>query len=139
MLVLLSPNITMKRKLLYIGLILTIWSVFLVFTVDLEELVDAKMVALASVVFITGLSLVMIVLTRDKILRDYKHLGYSARILLVTFTPYYLSILLLILSGIAGSAFQDIAWKYIGYNLGLIFVITVPILAIADFLLQREK
>lgn len=139
MLVLLSPNITMKRKLLYIGLILTIWSVFLVFTVDLEELVDAKMAVLASTIFITGLSLVMIVLTRDKILRDYKHLGYSARILLVTFTPYYLSILLLILSGIAGSAFQDITWKYIGYNLGLIFVITVPILAIADFLLQREK
>ena len=137
MIFLLSDQISIRRKLFYIGLVMCFISFVLMSMLDLENDQDVHAIFWAIAVFIGSLCLVMISIWGYHLDQNYKKFGVFFLLSLSTFIPVIISIFIHLIS--IFSSLENLGERFVVENLARIIMISSPTIVVAMLLMKRRR
>ena len=130
-----SPNISIKRKVAYIGVMLAVSAIVLVSMVDINDPVTTDLVPWISSLGIAGLSLLILTLINRDTQSAYSKWGALPSMILISLIPVIVTIFLYL--AFIFLSFEELAERYIIINSSWIFATNIPLILIVSFLLHR--
>lgn len=133
----LNPNITIRRKIAYVGVMLFIGSVVVASMGNSMSASDNQLFKIASILSVGGLSLMLVPIIFGNTKDRYKRFGIAGLLAMTSVVPVVCVIMLYL---IVTAIFTDAAAeRYVMNNAALIFAIDIPLSVVAAFILFRIR
>lgn len=132
-----STRITLKRKILYIGLMIVIVSTLLITMVNFDKPNQVENLTWITTLLVSGLSLITVVIIDSNTKNAYAKWGNFVSMLLLSLVPIIISIFLYLLTIILSH--EEYGEKYIILNSGWIMMINIPLVVAASYLLSIKR
>ena len=130
-----SPNITLKRKVGYIGLMLVTISILLLSMVDFNKQEQVGFLTWISVLTIAGVSLLLLVFLHDNTRKMYQKYGKLFFYFLISQIPVISSVLIYLLCVL--SSFEGFGEIFIFKNTIWILLINIPVMILVTRLMSQ--
>lgn len=133
----LNPNITIRRKIAYVGVMLFIGAVVVASMGSPMNEADNQLFKIASILCVGGLSLMLVTLVFGDTKDRYKRFGIAGVLAMTSVVPVVCAIgLYLIVTALFADAAAE---RHVINNAALIFAIDIPLSIVAALVLFRAK
>lgn len=133
----LNPNITIRRKITYIGVMLFIGAVVVASMGNPMNVSDNQLFKIASILSVGGLSLMLVTVVFGNTKDRYKRYGIAGVLVMTSLVPVVCVIgLYLVVTALFADAAAE---RYVMNNAALIFAIDIPLSIVAALVLFTTK
>lgn len=137
MILTLNPNISVRRKIAYVGVMLFIGALILASMGDPIDASDDRIFKVASILGVGGFSLLLLAISFKNIRDKYRYIGIAGTLAISSVIPVICVVCLYLLGE---TLFESsTAEKHIIDNAALIFAINIPLVILAALLLIRTR
>jgi Na+/melibiose symporter-like transporter len=132
----LSSTISLKKKILYLGLMALVVSSLLISMVDKGDPRKMEFLQWISPVLVAGISTIVLVIVQRDTQYMYSQWGRFVPLLVCLFIPLVITIFLYFLSILI--SIENLGQKYLLENAGKVMVVNMPVIVVFYLLLNRE-